>query len=90
MTGWAPERRKRQSELIHGWRPWEKSTGPRTPSGKARRARNAYKGCVRPVLRDWLSYFANRGASSGGDGGNCNSPYLVPRRPGGEAAALPL
>jgi hypothetical protein len=51
MNGWTPERRKRQSELIRRWRPWEKSTGPRTTRGKKRVARNAYKGGTRLVLR---------------------------------------
>ena len=27
--------------MIRTWRPWEKSTGPRTPVGKATAARNA-------------------------------------------------
>lgn len=41
---WTPERRVRQAELIRLWKPWEKSTGPRTPDGKAKAARNAWKG----------------------------------------------
>ena len=41
---WTPERRARQAELIRLWKPWEKSTGPRTPDGKAKAARNAWKG----------------------------------------------
>ena len=51
-NGWTPERRARQAELIRTWRPWEKSTGPRTKAGKARAARNPWKGGVRGVLRD--------------------------------------
>jgi hypothetical protein len=46
-----PEHRRRQSEAIHGWRPWLRSTGPRSPEGKARAAQNAYKGSVRGLLR---------------------------------------
>jgi hypothetical protein len=38
--------------LIRNWRPWEKSTGPRTPEGKAGVSRNAYKGGVRKSLRE--------------------------------------
>lgn len=34
------------------WNPWEKSTGPRTPEGKSRSSLNAYKGSVRPLLRN--------------------------------------
>jgi len=51
-NGWTPERRARAAELIHTWRPWERSTGPRTSEGKARVARNAYKGNWRGQLRD--------------------------------------
>ena len=29
-NGWTLERRARQATLIHGWRPWERSTGART------------------------------------------------------------
>ncbi|RSZ41158.1 hypothetical protein EJO70_14855 [Variovorax sp. 553] len=43
-NGWTPERRARQAELIHIWRPWEKATGPTSPEGKARVSRNAYTG----------------------------------------------
>ncbi len=50
-NGWTPERRKKAAELIHDWKPWEKSTGPKTDEGKARVARNAYKGGTRKELR---------------------------------------
>jgi hypothetical protein len=40
MPGWTPEARKRQAKLIRQWRPWEKSTGPQTPAGKARSGQN--------------------------------------------------
>ncbi len=50
-NGWTPERRARQAELIRSWRPWERSTGPRTAEGKARASRNRYRGGVRPELR---------------------------------------
>ena len=43
-NGWTQERRAQQSALIQTWRPWEHSTGPRTADGKARTARNAFKG----------------------------------------------
>ena len=32
-NGWTPERRKRQAEMIRNWKPWEHSTGPKTPEG---------------------------------------------------------
>jgi Putative transposase/Transposase zinc-binding domain len=51
-NGWTPERRARQSALIRSWRPWEKSTGPKTPAGRATVSRNAYKGSTREMLRE--------------------------------------
>jgi hypothetical protein len=50
-NGWTPERKARQANLIKRWRPWERSTGPRTLHGKAKVAQNAWKGGTRPVLR---------------------------------------
>ncbi len=52
INGWTQERRKRQRGLIQSWQPWEKSTGPKTPDGKAQSAGNAYKGGIRPMLRE--------------------------------------
>jgi hypothetical protein len=40
---WTADRRLRQSELIQGWRPWEKSTGAKTSEGKAISKMNALK-----------------------------------------------
>ncbi len=40
-----------QSEAIRRWKPWESSTGPRTPEGKAKVAQNSYKGGHRPLRR---------------------------------------
>lgn len=51
-SGWTSERRQRQREAIQRWKPWERSTGPRTAAGKARVARNAWKGGVRPAARE--------------------------------------
>ena len=33
-----------QAAAIRQWRPWEQATGPRTPEGKARVARNGDRG----------------------------------------------
>lgn len=52
MSGWTPERRKRQATLIRGWKPWTRATGPRTPEGKARTSRNAYTGGRWLMLRE--------------------------------------
>lgn len=43
-AGWTPERRAKQREAIQRWRPWEKSTGPKSDEGKARTAMNGYRG----------------------------------------------
>lgn len=40
-NGWTPERRARQAALIRTWKPWARSTGPRTAEGKAQAATNA-------------------------------------------------
>lgn len=51
-NGWSMERRQRQAELIRRWRPWERSTGPRTEEGKQAVSRNAWKGGQREKLRE--------------------------------------
>jgi hypothetical protein len=51
MKSWTLERRKRQAELIRNWRPWDKSTGPRTAAGKRSSAKRGYKGGSREMLR---------------------------------------
>lgn len=43
MTEWTEERRQRQREVILRNKPWEKSTGPKTQSGKKRSRMNAFK-----------------------------------------------
>ena len=51
-TTWTLERRQRQAEQISRWTPWAQSTGPKTPEGKARVSRNAWKGGHRAQLRE--------------------------------------
>lgn len=51
-NGWTPERRARQAELVRQWQPWKNSTGPTSEEGKAVASRNAYKGGLRPKLRE--------------------------------------
>ena len=51
-NGWTSERRARQAALIQSWKPWERSTGPKTPEGKARVSRNAFRGGWRAQLRE--------------------------------------
>ena len=50
-NGWTPERKARQSELIQNWQPWNKSTGARTPEGKAISSKNAYKGGSQSLMK---------------------------------------
>lgn len=42
-NGWTPERRKKQSEAIKHWKPWEKSTGPKTEVGIELSKKNALR-----------------------------------------------
>lgn len=51
MSAWTPERRQRQREAIQRWKPWNQSTGPKSPEGKARVARNAWTGGHTVMLR---------------------------------------
>ncbi len=37
---WTAERRARQAEAIRRWKPWTKSTGPKTETGKAASSAN--------------------------------------------------
>ena len=46
-----PEHRALRSQLIRKWKPWEKSTGPKSEGGKAKVSQNANKGRHREVLR---------------------------------------
>lgn len=64
MSGWTPERRAAQSQAIKRWKPWERSTGPKTAAGKAIASRNSLKGgeysreakAYKPVLDRLKSY----------------------------------
>ena len=41
--GWTPERSKQQSRAIRRWKPWQQSTGPKSPEGRAVVTRNAWR-----------------------------------------------
>lgn len=51
-NGWTPERRAKQAAMIRRWKPWEKSTGPRSAEGKSASARNAWAGGYRALFRE--------------------------------------
>jgi urease accessory protein UreF len=53
-NGWTAERRAKQAALIRTWKPWEKSTGAKTPEGKAISAKNAYRYAQRELCREML------------------------------------
>ena len=57
-THWSSERRAKQSALIRTWKPWEQSSGPRTPEGKAKASRNAWTGGHWAMMRE-LSKLVN-------------------------------
>ena len=42
-NGWTPERRAKQAALIQTWKPWERSTGPKTEAGKEMSSMNALR-----------------------------------------------
>jgi hypothetical protein len=44
MPRWTKSAKKRQSELIKQWKPWNHSTGPRTSEGKQISSQNARSG----------------------------------------------
>ncbi len=48
---WTPEQKARQAELIGGWQPWKRSTGARTPEGKAIASQNRVKSLERAKQR---------------------------------------
>ena len=53
QNGWTPERRAKQSTAIHRWKPWQQSTGAKTPEGKSIVSRNAFKGGMKAQLKEF-------------------------------------
>ncbi len=53
MPRWTAETRLKQAVAIRGWMPWTLSTGPITAAGKARVARNGWKGGIRAKVSNW-------------------------------------
>lgn len=48
----ARSRAMEEREAIQRWKPWKRSTGPKSPEGKARVSRNGWKGGTRELLRE--------------------------------------
>jgi hypothetical protein len=62
-NGWTPQRRARQSKLIHKWKPW-RLAGVKSQEGKARSKMNAYKyGGYTKEMRDISRFIAACGRS---------------------------
>ena len=64
MRNWTVEQRLRQSEAIRRWKPWELSTGAKTPQGKAISSKNATKAgdsvYVRELIMQMNNLFRNQ------------------------------
>ena len=49
---WTDAQRMNQSRAIARWKPWESSTGPRTPNGKAASSENSFRhGCFSMMVK---------------------------------------
>lgn len=54
-NGWTPARRARQAAKIREWKPWTRSTGPKTPEGKARVGQNNFRhGFRNATMKEFL------------------------------------
>ena len=51
MRGWTEEKRQAMRDRINQTKPWLKSTGARTPEGKAMSSQNAYKGGLHAQIK---------------------------------------
>lgn len=58
---WTAEQKAKQSAAIRNWQPWDKSTGAKTPEGKAISSMNAHSGYFRRRARfgRWLLWAKN-------------------------------
>lgn len=48
---WTSKQRALLAQQIQQWKPWTRSTGPKSAKGKAIVARNGFKGGTRPAMR---------------------------------------
>jgi len=47
-----PEHRALRAKLIRRWKPWQQSTGPKSPEGKEKAAKRGFQGGARPLMRE--------------------------------------
>jgi hypothetical protein len=47
-----PEQQQQQRQAIQRWKPWNQSTGPRSPEGKSTASRNAFTGGHLVTIRE--------------------------------------
>ena len=74
-AGWTEERRERQRQAIQCWRPWDKSTGPRTKEGKERSSRNATRERELREVETYMQLLSlRRERDAGALGGKMPSP----------------
>jgi hypothetical protein len=64
MNGWTAERRTRQGAAIHRWKPWERSTGPKTTEGKARAPAMLTAALCARCFANWRKSYGSRGTRS--------------------------
>lgn len=67
-NGWTDERRAKQARLIRNWKPWEKSTGAKTPEGKDIAKMNARRITIQGLYRRCckLCYYRKQWEKHGG------------------------
>lgn len=53
-NGWTQERKDKMRLQIQLWKPWEKSTGAKTPQGKATVAKNSTKDGQSVAMRQMM------------------------------------
>jgi hypothetical protein len=59
-NGWTAERRLQQSIMIRNWKPWDRSTGPKTDDGRRRSSQNALAhGGYKSNLKEELKMLKN-------------------------------
>ena len=66
---WTPERKAKQAEAIRRWKPWERSTGPKSDEGKRVASQNARLAPLAPEMEKlWERLVAGRALWKGKHG----------------------